>query len=605
MAKKSPKQTKPKTGLSRCLGLASNKKGLVFLSAILSSLASIASFVPYIAVYFIITSIIQDYPNLDSLNIGEVMSYGWLALGGIAANILLYFLAIFCSHIAAFGTLYELKIKFSEHITQIPLGYHLTIGSGRFRKIMDDNIESVEGFIAHQFPDFVASVTAPIVMVILLFAVDWRFGLASLVGIILAFIVQFMGYGSGAMKENMEKYQVALEDMNNASVEYVRGMPVVKAFNQTANSFERLKHAITEYTEWVLKFSLGWQNCMPAFTTIINNIYLVLIPVGIFIGSNTTDFKNFLMTFIFYLLFVPAVAGVLNKIMYVSESFMQINGNVARMDEIFNIPVLPETKNPKKPENDNIVFDKVSFSYTGKENDWAIQNVNFEAKQGQITAIVGPSDGGKSTIANLISRFWDVTTGSVKIGNVDIRDMSMTDLMKHVSFVFQDIFLFKQSIYDNIRMGNPNATKEQIIQAAKAAQCHDFIMKLPNGYDTVIGTKGIHLSGGERQRIAIARAIIKDSPIIVLDEATAFSDPENEYLIQKAFEKLMQNKTVIIIAHRLSTIRNADKILVMENGHLIECGNHDSLMHKNGRYHQMWQHYTEAIDWKINGKAVQ
>lgn len=605
MAKKSPKQQKPKTGLARCLELASNKKGLVFLSAILSSLASIASFVPYIAVYFIIVSIIQVYPDLDGLNMSEVMGYGWLALGGIIANILLYFLAIFCSHIAAFGTLYELKIKFSEHITKIPLGYHLTIGSGRFRKIMDDNIESVEGFIAHQFPDFVASVTAPVVMVILLFAIDWRFGLASLVGIILAFIVQFMGYGSGAMKENMEKYQVALEDMNNASVEYVRGMPVVKAFNQTANSFERLKHAITEYTQWVLKFSLGWQNCMPAFTTIINNIYLVLIPVGILIGSNTSDFKTFLMTFVFYLLFVPAVAGVLNKIMYVSESFMQINGNVARMDEMFNIPVLPETENSKKPENNDIVFDKVSFSYTGKENDLAIQNVSFKAKQGEITAIVGPSGGGKSTIANLISRFWDVTTGSIKIGNVDIRDIAMNDLMKHVSFVFQDIFLFKQSIYDNIGMGNPNATKEQIIQASKAAQCHDFIMKLPNGYDTVIGTKGIHLSGGERQRIAIARAIIKDAPIIVLDEATAFSDPENEYLIQKAFEKLMQNKTVIIIAHRLSTIRNADKILVMEKGHLVECGNHDSLIQRNGRYFQMWQHYTEAIDWKINGKAVQ
>ena len=605
MAKKSPKQQKPKTGLARCLELASNKKGLVFLSAILSSLASVASFVPYIAVYFIIVSIIQVYPDLDGLNMSEVMGYGWLALGGIIANILLYFLAIFCSHIAAFGTLYELKIKFSEHITKIPLGYHLTIGSGRFRKIMDDNIESVEGFIAHQFPDFVASVTAPVVMVILLFAIDWRFGLASLVGIILAFIVQFMGYGSGAMKENMEKYQVALEDMNNASVEYVRGMPVVKAFNQTANSFERLKHAITEYTQWVLKFSLGWQNCMPAFTTIINNIYLVLIPVGILIGSNTSDFKTFLMTFVFYLLFVPAVAGVLNKIMYVSESFMQINGNVARMDEIFNIPVLPETENSKKPENNDIVFDKVSFSYTGKENDLAIQNVSFKAKQGEITAIVGPSGGGKSTIANLISRFWDVTTGSIKIGNVDIRDIAMNDLMKHVSFVFQDIFLFKQSIYDNIGMGNPNATKEQIIQASKAAQCHDFIMKLPNGYDTVIGTKGIHLSGGERQRIAIARAIIKDAPIIVLDEATAFSDPENEYLIQKAFEKLMQNKTVIIIAHRLSTIRNADKILVMEKGHLVECGNHDSLIQRNGRYFQMWQHYTEAIDWKINGKAVQ
>lgn len=528
-----------------------------------------------------------------------------MALGGIIANILLYFLAIFCSHLAAFGTLYELKVKFAEHITKIPLGYHLTIGSGRLRKIMDENIESVEGFIAHQFPDFVASVTAPIVMVILLFAIDWRFGIASLVGIILAFIVQFMGYGSGAMKENMGKYQIALEDMNNASVEYVRGMPVVKAFNQTANSFEQLKHAISQYTEWVLKFSLGWQNCMPAFTTIINNIYLVLIPVGILIGTNAVNQKEFLMTFIFYLLFVPAVAGILNKIMYVSESFMQINGNVARMDEIFNIPVLKDTQISKTFDNDNVTFDNVSFSYTGKENELAIKNVSFEAKQGEITAIVGLSGGGKSTIANLISRFWDVTSGSIKIGNVDVREVGTNDLMKHISFVFQDIFLFKQSIFDNIRMGNPNATKEQVISASKAAQCHDFISKLPNGYDTVVGTQGIHLSGGERQRIAIARAIIKDAPIIVLDEATAFSDPENEYLIQKAFEKLMQDKTVIMIAHRLSTIRNANKIIVMENGRLIESGKHNDLIQKNGRYAEMWKHYTEAIDWKVQTKVVQ
>lgn len=605
MAKKTPKQVKPKTGLARCMELASNKKGLIFISAILSSLASIASFIPYIAVYFIIRSILQVYPNLNSLDVNEVIGYGWLALGGIIANILLYFLAIFCSHLAAFGTLYELKVKFAEHITKIPLGYHLTIGSGRLRKIMDENIESVEGFIAHQFPDFVASVTAPIVMVILLFAIDWRFGIASLVGIILAFIVQFMGYGSGAMKENMGKYQIALEDMNNASVEYVRGMPVVKAFNQTANSFEQLKHAISQYTEWVLKFSLGWQNCMPAFTTIINNIYLVLIPVGILIGTNAVNQKEFLMTFIFYLLFVPAVAGILNKIMYVSESFMQINGNVARMDEIFNIPVLKDTQISKTFDNDNVTFDNVSFSYTGKENELAIKNVSFEAKQGEITAIVGLSGGGKSTIANLISRFWDVTSGSIKIGNVDVREVGTNDLMKHISFVFQDIFLFKQSIFDNIRMGNPNATKEQVISASKAAQCHDFISKLPNGYDTVVGTQGIHLSGGERQRIAIARAIIKDAPIIVLDEVTAFSDPENEYLIQKAFEKLMQDKTVIMIAHRLSTIRNANKIIVMENGRLIESGKHNDLIQKNGRYAEMWKHYTEAIDWKVQTKVVQ
>lgn len=604
MSNTKSKKTKSKTGLARCMELASDRKGLIFLSALLSSLAAIASFIPYIAVYFMIREILNVFPDLVQLDMGRIMNYGWLALAGIVANILLYFLAIFSSHIAAFGTLYDLKVLFADHITKIPLGYHLTIGSGRLRKIMDENIESVEGFIAHQFPDFVASITAPIVMVIILFVVDWRFGLASLAGIILAFIAEFIGFGSGAMKENMGKYQKASEEMNNASVEYVRGMSVVKAFNQTASSFKKLQEAISGYTEWVLKFSLGWQNCMPAFTTIINNIYLILVPVGILIGSNTSNFKEFSMKFIFYLLFVPAIAGVLNKIMYISESFMQIDGNVARMDEILNIPEMPETANPQKPQGEDVVFDHVSFTYTGNNEEKALESVSFAAKQGQITAIVGPSGGGKSTIANLISLFWDVTDGKITIGGVDLRDMAQNDLMRQVSFVFQDIFLFKQSILDNIRMGNRNATEEQVIAAAKAAQCHEFISKLPEGYHTVVGTKGVHLSGGERQRIAIARAIIKDSPIIVLDEATAFSDPENEYLIQKAFEKLMQNKTVIIIAHRLSTIRNADKIIVMEKGQIVESGKHDDLVAAGGRYFQMWNHYTEAINWKLNGKAV-
>lgn len=599
------KQNKAKTGLARCLELASNKKGLVFLSAVLSSLAAIASFVPYMAVYFIVRSILDVYPNLKLLDINGVMNGAWIALAGIIANIVLYFLAILTSHLAAFGTLYELKLLFAKHITRIPLGYHLTIGSGRLRKIMDENIESIEGFIAHQFPDFVASLTAPVVMVIILLAIDWRFGVASLVGIVLAFIVQFSGFGSSDMKENMDKYQTALEDMNNASVEYVRGMSVVKAFNQSASSFARLKQAISEYTKWVLKFSLGWQNYMPAFTTIINNIYLILVPVGILLGLNAKDQKTLAMTFIFYLLFVPAIAGVLNKIMYISESFMQIDGNVARMDEILNIAVLTEAVHPQKIQQDDVVFDHVSFSYTGQKEEMAIENVSFQARQGEITAIVGLSGGGKSTIANLISRFWDVSEGSIKIGGVDLRDISEKDLMNHISFVFQDIFLFKQSILDNIRMGNPHATEKQVIEAAKAAQCHDFIMQLPHGYQTVIGTKGIHLSGGERQRIAIARAIIKDAPIIVLDEATAFSDPENEYLIQKVFEKLMQNKTVIMIAHRLATIRHANQIIVMEKGHLVEVGRHDELIAAKGRYLQMWNHYQEAIDWKIDKKVVQ
>ena len=604
MSKKNSKGAKPKTGLDRCMELASDRKGVIILAAVLSSLAAIASFIPYIGVYFMIRSIIGVFPDLGRLDMGRVMSYGWMALAGILANILLYFLAIFSSHMAAFGTLYDLKVLFADHITKIPLGYHLTIGSGRLRKIMDENIESVEGFIAHQFPDFVASVTAPIVMVILLLAVDWRFGLASLVGILLAFAVEFIGFGSGAMKENMAKYQKASEEMNNASVEYVRGMSVVKVFNQTASSFKKLQEAISGYTEWVLKFSLGWQNCMPAFTTIINNIYLLLVPVGILMGSNTSDFTEFAMKFIFYLLFVPAIAGVLNKIMYISESFMQIDGNVARMDEILNIPEMPETSHPQKPKGEDVAFNHVSFTYTGNSEEKALEDVTFTAKQGQITGIVGPSGGGKSTIANLISRFWDVSEGKITIGGVDIRNMAQEELMHQVSFVFQDVFLFKQSILDNIRMGNENATKEQVIAAAKAAQCHDFISKMPEGYHTVVGTKGVHLSGGERQRIAIARAIIKDSPIIILDEATAFSDPENEYLIQKAFEKLMERKTVIIIAHRLSTIRNADKILVMEKGRLAETGKHEELVAAGGCYARMWKHYTEAFNWKISGKAV-
>lgn len=492
MSNAKSKQAKPKTGLARCMELASDRKGLVFLAAVLSSLAAIASFIPYIAVYFMIRSIIGVFPNLDQLDMGMVMNYGWLALAGIVANILLYFWLFSVHTWQRSGTLYELKVLFADHITKIPLGYHLTIGSGRLRKIMDENIESVEGFIAHQFPDFVASITAPIVMVIILLAVDWRFGLASLVGIILAFVAEFIGFGSGGMKENMGKYQKALEEMNNASVEYVRGMSVVKAFNQTASSFKKLKEAITGYTEWVLKFSLGWQNCMPAFTTIINNVYLILVPVGILIGSRSDDFAGFAMTFIFYLLFVPAISGVLNKIMYISESFMQIDGNVARMDEILNIPEMPETSHPKKPVGDDVAFHDVSFSYTGMFRESPGKCI-FLSKTGTDHSYCRPVRRRQSTIANLISRFWDVSSGSITIGGVDVRDMAEDDLMRHVSFVFQDIFLFKQSILDNIRMGNPSASEEQVIAAAKAAQCHEFISKLPGGYHTVVGSKGIHL----------------------------------------------------------------------------------------------------------------
>ena len=588
MSNAKSKQAKPKTGLARCMELASDRKGLVFLAAVLSSLAAIASFIPYIAVYFMIRSIIGVFPNLDQLDMGMVMNYGWLALAGIVANILLYFLAIFSSHMAAFGTLYELKVLFADHITKIPLGYHLTIGSGRLRKIMDENIESVEGFIAHQFPDFVASITAPIVMVIILLAVDWRFGLASLVGIILAFVAEFIGFGSGEMKENMGKYQKALEEMNNASVEYVRGMSVVKAFNQTASSFKKLKEAIAGYTEWVLKFSLGWQNCMPAFTTIINNVYLILVPVGILIGSRSDDFAGFAMTFIFYLLFVPAISGVLNKIMYISESFMQIDGNVARMDEILNIPEMPETSHPKKPVGDDVAFHDVSFSYTGDVSEKALENVSFSAKQGQITAIVGPSGGGKTTLCNLIPRFYEVTGGRILIDGQDIQHVTLKSLREDIGIVQQDVYLFSGSVADNIAYGKPGATREEIIEAARLAGAERFISALKDGFDTYVGERGVKLSGGQKQRIAIARVFLKNPPILILDEATSALDNESEILVGQSLEKLAHGRTTLTIAHRLTTIKDYDRILVLGAEGVEESGTHDELLAKKGVYYRLW-----------------
>jgi len=400
----------------------------------------------------------------------------------------------------------------------------------------------------------------------------------------------------------MIQYQNAIEDMNNASVEYIRGITVVKAFRQTVYSFRRLHDTIKSYTKFVIPYTLSWENYMSGFTTIVNNIYLFLIPVGIFLGVRTTNYESFATTFIFYLIFVPSISSVMMKIMYVSSSGMQIIGGVERMDDILRNEPLAETDTPETCKGHDIVFQDVSFSYDVNKDASALTNVSFHAIQGEVTAIVGPSGGGKSTIAHLIPRFFDVTEGSIQIDNVDIRKMNLDYLMKKVSFVFQDVFLFKQSIMDNIRIGNLSATDEEVIAAAEAAQCHEFIRRLPQGYHTVIGTKGVHLSGGEQQRIVIARAIVKNAPIIVLDEATAFTDPENEYLIQKAFEKLMDKKTVIMIAHRLSTIRSANKIIVMDKGVLIEQGSHDELMKKKSKYYDMWEMYTKSLDWKIHSK---
>ncbi len=401
---------KPKTGMARLMELAATKKPLMVSSVILSALASVASFVPYIAIYFVVREVMGVFPDFKNLDLQRTVGFGWLAFGGILLNVLLYFAALICSHLAAFGTLYELKVNFASHLAGLPLGFHMLVGSGKLRKIMDENIEKIEGFIAHQLPDLVASFVAPVVMFIILLAVDWRFGLAAVIGIVIAFAIQIKAYGNDGAKTMMANFQNALEDMNNASVEYVRGITVVKAFKQTVFSFRRMHSAIKEYTRMVIPYTMSWENYMSAFQTVINNIYLFLIPVGILIGLHTTDYPGYAATFIFYLIFVPSIASVLMKIMYVSTSGMQIIGGVERMDEILNTPPLKNPQRPKEISSHEIVFESVSFSYAGQESQ-ALSDISFRAEENQITAIVGPSGGGKSTIAHLIPRFFRCNRG--------------------------------------------------------------------------------------------------------------------------------------------------------------------------------------------------
>ncbi|MDR2792823.1 MAG: ABC transporter ATP-binding protein/permease [Treponema sp.] len=595
-----------KTGMARLWELAFRKKALIIASCVFSAAGVAVSFVPFIAVYYIIRELAVHFAGagtVGNLDTESMMRLGWLAFGGAAGAVLLNFIALACSHLAAFSTLYRLKLEFMRHIAALPLGFHTDNSTGKLRKIADENIEKLEGFIAHQLPDLVGSVAMPVVTLVILFVFDWRLGIVSLVPILLSYLIQSLAFSNKNARIFVNKYQDSLEEMNNAAVEYVRGISVVKAFNQTIYSFRKFYETIKDYGGFCLNYTMTFEIFMELFMAVISHVYLFLMPAIIFLSGRAADYGAFALIAVFYLIFSVSLPATFTKLMYVAQNGKMILNGIERMDEVLDERPLPETASPKTVTEYPVSFEHVTFTYNGEGETTAIQDVSFTARQGEITALVGPSGGGKSTLAHLIPRFYDIAGGAVKIGGTDIRDMASDYLMSIVSFVFQDVFLFKQSILDNILIGNKNATREEAVAAAKAAQCHEFIEALPRGYDTVIGTKNVHLSGGERQRLVIARAVLKNAPIVVLDEATAFADPENERKIQKAFESLMKDKTVIIIAHRLSTVRGADKIVVIDNGLVVEEGVHGELVSAGGRYSRMWERYSGTLNWNLMRSA--
>ena len=611
--------------LAHCLSFAGARRGLVVASLLLAALSAAASFVPFVAIYFVIADVVAAYPDLAALDAGALAGCGLLAIAGVAADVGLYLAALLCSHAAAFDTQYRLKLGIAEHLGRIPLGHIARLGSGRLSKIMDEGVSGIETFIAHSLPDLASTAAAPAVLLVLLFVFDWRFGLAAIAAVVVAMAAQFAGYANKRIMQTMGRYQEAKERMGNAAVEYVRGMAVVKAYGRTASSFARLADAVKDCTGLSLDVTLFFQNSLPAFTAILNNAYLFILPVGILLAPGASDWPAFALSFIFYLLFVPSVAAVFNKILYVSEDMMIAQSNIDRVDAVLDVPALPVPDAPdrEQPRDSGIEFDHVSFSYRTQKVDTgaaagadaaegggaqgaplALDDVSLRIPARTTCAIVGASGSGKSTIAHLIARFWDVDAGSVRIGGADVRRMAPDDLMAQMSLVFQDVHLFRESIAANIARGRAGATREEVEAAARAAQADGFIRALPQGYDTMIGAEGVHLSGGERQRISIARAIVADAPIVVLDEATAFSDPENEHLIQQALARLMRGKTVVMIAHRLSTVVGARQIIVMDGGRVAQQGTHEGLLAKEGPYRRMWRRYTQAVSWQIGNEGA-
>lgn len=586
---------KKESTLSKLMHFAGNHKYYVYASCILAAISAFIALVPFYDMWRILKEVLEVRPNFNEAI--HIKSYGWHAVLFALLAMVFYIAALMCSHKAAFRVQATMRTKMMEHIMKLSLGYVESQGSGKIRKIVMESSAATETFLAHNVPDKVVSKATPIGLLIMMAIFDWRLGLMSLIPAIIAFVLMFTAMMGPKMAEDMKQYQNALETMSSEAVEYVRGVPVVKTFGQTIFSFKKFKEAIDEYEKWTLDYTKSMMKPMVCFTTFANGIFAALIIAAyLFAGNQITD--QFILNLFFYILITSILTTTLMKVAYAGESQMLVEDALNRMDSIMKVQPLPESKQTQIPSDASIDIENISFTYQDASTK-AIDNLSMHIKSGEHVALVGPSGCGKTTVASLISRFWDVNEGSIKIGHVDVKDIEQKELMNQVSYVFQDSRLLKMSILENIRMSRPEASDEEVIQALKDAQCQDIIDKFPDGVHTVIGSKGVYVSGGESQRLSIARAFLKNAPILILDEATAFADPDNEVLVQKAFEKLSKNKTVVMIAHRLSTITNADCIYVLENGHIFESGKHEELLEIKGVYAHMWHQYNQSVKWKV------
>ena len=591
---------KKPSNLSRLMEYAGGYKYLTILSWILSAVSALVALVPFWYIWRIIREVLRVQPDFSAAVGIEQM--GWMAVLFAVLSVIIYIAGLMCSHIAAFRVATNIRIGTMERIVQLPLGFAEEFGSGRLRKIVNESSAATETYLAHQLPDKAGAIATPCGLLVLLLIFDWRLGLLSLVPVLLAFAIMMAMTGK-EMQRKMAEYTNALEDMSNEAVEYVRGIAVVKTFGQTVFSFKRFKESIERYGVWVIAYTKQLRMPMMCYTAAVNGVFVFLIAGALLFTRGTYD-AEFLLDMLFYIIITPIISVTLTRIMFQSENAMIVDDALRRIDQIMDARPLERSAHTRHPADGSVLVEDVTFSYDGEKN--ALSGVSIAARPGETIALVGPSGGGKSTLASLIARFWDVKSGRILVGGADVRDMDKRELMDTVSFVFQNSRLIKASVLENVRLARPSASREEVMDALERAQCADIIAKLPHGVDTVIGAKGVYLSGGEQQRIAIARVMLKDSPVVILDEATAFADPDNETRVQSAFTAMSRGRTIIMIAHRLSTVAKADRIYVLKEGKVAESGDFSSLISANGLFVKMWNDYKSAALWKVEaeGKEV-